>query len=106
MKRLFLEARYQLISNKIIAKLTGFNSVWEPVQGPEHLEDILLIVENILNKKGDLWITEYTITYQGQPAYTVSIMEFRNGKVVYETHYFADPFVAPAWRSQWVQRMA
>ena len=32
--------------------------------------------------KDDLWITEYTITYQGKPAYTVSIMEFRNGKVV------------------------
>jgi len=55
--------------------------------------------------KGDLWITEYTITYQEQPAFTVSIMEFRNGKVVHETQYFADPFEAPAWRSQWVQRM-
>ena len=54
---------------------------------------------------GDLWITEYTITYQGNPAYTVSIMEFSNGKVVHETQYFADPFEAPAWRSQWVQRM-
>jgi len=53
--------------------------------------------------QGDLWITEYTITYQGRPAYTVSIMEFRNGKVVHETQYFADPFEAPAWRSQWVQ---
>jgi hypothetical protein len=30
-------------------------------------------------------------------------MEFRNGKVVHETQYFADPFEAPAWRSQWVQ---
>src|SRR5262245_36810931 len=38
---------------------------------------------------GDLWITEYAITYQGRPAYTVSIMEFRNGKVVHETQYFA-----------------
>ena len=46
--------------------------------------------------EGDLWITEYTITYQGRPAYTVSIMEFRNGKVVHETQYFADPFEAPA----------
>ena len=55
---------------------------------------------------GDLWITEYTITYQGRPAYTVSIMEFRDGKVVHETQYFADPFEAPAWRSQWVQRIA
>lgn len=52
---------------------------------------------------GDLWVTEYTITYQERSAYTVSIMEFSNGKVVHETQYFADPFAAPAWRSQWVQ---
>lgn len=55
--------------------------------------------------KGDLWITEYTITYQGQSAYTVSIMEFRKGRVVHETQYFANPFEAPAWRSQWVQQI-
>lgn len=54
---------------------------------------------------GDLWITEYIITYQGQPAYTVSIMEFSNGKVVHETQYFADPFEAPTWRTQWVEQM-
>jgi ketosteroid isomerase-like protein len=57
------------------------------------------------SRKGDFWITEYTITYQGRPAYTVSIMEFRNGKVVHETQYFGDPFEAPAWRSQWIQRI-
>ena len=56
--------------------------------------------------KGALWITEYTIAYQERLAYTVSIMEFRNGKVVHETQYFADPFEAPAWRRQWVQRVA
>jgi ketosteroid isomerase-like protein len=56
--------------------------------------------------QGNLWITEYNITYNGRVAYTVSIMEFRNGKVVHETQYFADPFEAPDWRSQWVQRMA
>ena len=55
---------------------------------------------------GDLWVTEYIITYQGTPAYTVSIMEFREDKVVHETQYFADPFDAPAWRSQWVERIA
>jgi hypothetical protein len=33
-------------------------------------------------------------------------MEFRNGKVVHETQYFADSFTAPAWRRQWVQRNA
>jgi hypothetical protein len=33
-------------------------------------------------------------------------MEFRNGKVVHETQYFADSFAAPAWRSQWVEPIA
>jgi len=36
---------------------------------------------------------------------TVSIMEFRDGKVTRETQYFADPFGPPAWRAQWVERM-
>lgn len=53
---------------------------------------------------GALWITEYTIEYVGRRSYTVSIMEFANGKVVHETQYFADPFDAPAWRAQWVER--
>ena len=52
---------------------------------------------------GDLWITEYVLTYDGQPSYTVSIMEFRGDKVAHETQYFADPFAAPEWRRQWVQ---
>ena len=56
--------------------------------------------------EGNLWITEYTITYLDRPAYTVSIMEFRKGKVVHETQYFADPFDAPAWRSQWAEQLA
>ncbi|RUL63234.1 nuclear transport factor 2 family protein [Dyella dinghuensis] len=53
--------------------------------------------------EGNLWVSEYVITYQGKPAYTVSIMEFRDGKVAHEVQYFADPFAAPAWRSQWVE---
>jgi SnoaL-like domain len=55
---------------------------------------------------GDLWVTEFILTYDGKPSYTVSIMEFRDGKVARETQYFADPFEAPAWRSQWVQQIA
>ena len=48
---------------------------------------------------------EFILTYDGKPSYTVSIMEFRGDKVARETQYFADPFVAPAWRAQWVERM-
>jgi hypothetical protein len=53
----------------------------------------------------NLWITEYTITYQGKSSFTVSIMEFRGVKVLHETQYFADFFEAPAWRKQWVQQI-
>jgi SnoaL-like domain len=52
---------------------------------------------------GEIWVTEYTINYQGRSTFTVSIMEFRNGKVAHETQYFADSFAAPEWRRQWVQ---
>ena len=54
---------------------------------------------------GDLWVTEYILTYDGKPSYTVSIMEFSGDQVARETQYFADPFVAPASRAQWVERM-
>ena len=54
---------------------------------------------------GKLWITEYTITYQGRSYNTVSIMEFENDKVVHETQYFAEPFDPPGWRAQWVEQM-
>ena len=54
---------------------------------------------------GDLWVTEFTLTYDDKPSYTVSIMEFRGDKVARETQYFADPFAAPASRAQWVERM-
>ncbi len=54
---------------------------------------------------GELWVTEFILTYDAKPSYTVSIMEFRGDKVARETQYFADPFVAPAFRAQWVERM-
>jgi ketosteroid isomerase-like protein len=54
---------------------------------------------------GDLWVTEYILKYDSKPSYTVSIMEFSGVKVVRETQYFADPFAAPAFRAQWVERM-
>jgi hypothetical protein len=41
---------------------------------------------------GDLWVTEFVLTYDGQPSYTVSIMEFKDGKVARETQYFGDAF--------------
>jgi hypothetical protein len=53
---------------------------------------------------GALWVTEYVLTYDGRPSYTVSIMEFLDGKVAHETQYFADPFEPGPSRAQWVGR--
>jgi SnoaL-like domain len=55
---------------------------------------------------GDLWVTEYVLSYDGRPSYTVSIMEFREGKVARETQYFGDPFEPGASRAHLVERMA
>jgi hypothetical protein len=52
---------------------------------------------------GDLWVTEYVLTYDGKPYHTVSIMEFSGAKVARETQYFAEPFEASAWRAPWVE---
>ena len=47
---------------------------------------------------GDLWVTEFILTYDGRPSFTVSVMEFVEGKVARETQYFADPS-SPARRA-------
>ena len=54
---------------------------------------------------GDLWVTEFILTYDGVPSYTVSVMEFLDGKVAHETQYFGDPFEPGPSRAQLVERM-
>jgi hypothetical protein len=54
---------------------------------------------------GDLWVTEFILSYDGAPSYTVSIMEFRDGLVAHETQYFADPFEPGPSRAHLVERM-
>jgi ketosteroid isomerase-like protein len=61
-------------------------------------------VQRIIGR-ADLWITEFILSYDGKPSYTVSIMEFSGDKVARETQYFADPFEASPWRAPWVERM-
>jgi hypothetical protein len=55
---------------------------------------------------GDLWITELVMTYDSQPFYVVSIMEFEGTQVVHETQYFSDAFEPGPSRAQWVERMS
>lgn len=54
---------------------------------------------------GDLWVTEFILSYDGKPSWTVSIMEFSDEKVIRETQYFADPFEASPARAPYVERI-
>jgi hypothetical protein len=55
---------------------------------------------------GDVFVIEGTIDYgDGVPVSYVGIGEIRDGKVFRLTDYFANPFEAPAWRADFVQRM-
>jgi hypothetical protein len=54
---------------------------------------------------GQLWVSEFILSYDGRPSYTVSIMEFLDGKVARETQYFGDPFEPGPSRAQWVERL-
>ena len=54
---------------------------------------------------GDLWVTEFVLSYDGVPSYTVSIMEFRDGLVAHETQYFADRFEPGPSRAHLVERV-
>ena len=49
--------------------------------------------------RGDLWVSECVITYDGATTHSVSIMEFTDGLLTHETQYFADPFQAPPSRA-------
>ena len=55
---------------------------------------------------GDLWVTEFVLTYDGKPSYAVSIMEFREGLVANKTQYFADKFDPAPSRAHLVEQEA
>ena len=55
---------------------------------------------------GDVFVVEGTIDYgDGIPVSYVGIGEVRDGKISKMTEYFANPFEAPAWRADYVQKM-
>ena len=53
---------------------------------------------------GDLWVSEFLLTYNDKPSYAVSIMEFRDGLVAHETQYFAGGFPPAPSRAHLVER--
>jgi hypothetical protein len=54
---------------------------------------------------GGLWVTEFILSYDGLPSYSVSIVEVLDGKVIRETQYFGDPFEAGPSRAHLVEKL-
>ena len=64
-----------------------------------------LQLRRVLVKEGP-WVVEAVIDYgAGRVFDVVLILELRDGKMWRDRWYFAEPFEAPEWRSQWVERM-
>src|SRR5215207_5247630 len=62
-------------------------------------------LRRVLVKEG-LWVVEAVSDYGGgQELDVVLILELRDGKMWRDRWYFAEPFEAPEWRAQWVERM-
>ena len=55
---------------------------------------------------GEVVVLEVDLHYPDGSRYQgVSVIQVRDGKVVKEVDYFAQPFEPPQWRAQWVKRM-
>jgi hypothetical protein len=53
-----------------------------------------------------LWVVEGTNDYGGGQVFDVVLLiELRDGKMWRDRRYYAEPFEAPEWRAQWVERM-
>lgn len=56
--------------------------------------------------KERLWVVEAVIDYGDRRVFdVVQLLELRDRKMWRDRWYFAEPFEAPEWRAQWVERM-
>ncbi len=53
-----------------------------------------------------LWVVEGVNDYGGGQVFDVVLLiELKDGKMWRDRRYYAEPFEAPEWRAQWVERM-
>jgi hypothetical protein len=88
----------------------------ERIRGPENMRSFQrsfatnstppsIRIRRVLVRDG-LWVVEGTNDYgEGGVYNVVLIVELKDGKWWRDTRYYAEPFEAPEWRAQWVERM-
>lgn len=68
-------------------------------------ETLPTITPRRLTVEGDLCVAEARLDYDGTAFDCVFIFELRDGRIAKETAYWSQPFEAPAWRADLVERM-
>jgi ketosteroid isomerase-like protein len=105
------EAEYEWRHEEFIADMPQSN---ERVRGRDNMREFQLAyptetlpefeVRRVVGG-GDVWTVLATGDYGGQILHVAVVFEFREGKILRETRYYAEPFEAPEWRAQWVEPM-
>jgi hypothetical protein len=72
---------------------------------PDHSNPPSIRIGRVLVRDG-LWVAESVADYGGERVFHgAAILELKDGKIWRDTRYYAEPFEAPEWRAQWVERM-
>jgi hypothetical protein len=61
-------------------------------------------LRRVLVREG-LWVVEAVNDYSGEVVDMVMNLELKDGKIWRDRRYYAEPFEAPEWRAQWVERV-
>jgi hypothetical protein len=110
----FAKAQYEMSSEDVVNEfpqsgerfrgrdtIAAMNASYSGSTGTKPTSKLRRIV-----KPGEAWVIEGTIDYgDGTPVSAISIVETGpDGKIVKQTDYFANPFPAPEWRKQFIDR--
>ena len=64
------------------------------------------VTPTTISSAGDLAVLEAAFDYgDGAPWLAVIVFELRDGRIVRERAYWAQPFAAAEWRADWVERI-
>ncbi len=63
------------------------------------------LIDHSYKLREDLAVIEMTLEYGGNRIHSCEIVELQDGKIKKRRAYFGEPFEAPEWRAQWVERM-
>ena len=104
------EAEYELRHQDYVMEMPQSG---ESIRGRENMREFQeayptppsIQLRRVLVREG-LWIVEGNNDYgDGQVFDVVLLIELKDGKIWRDRRYYAEPFEAPEWRAQWVERM-